>query len=102
MTVVEPSGPDQIPGRGRCGHGSRRAGLSPAQTRHDGSEGPAHADARLSPSARCASCANRHGAIIAYGLMMVEVALRATEHLARDGVEVTVVDMATIKPIDRR
>ncbi len=98
MTVIEPSGPDQIPAVVEA-VAAHDGPVYLRLKRADGSEGPARGRTPFAIGKMRVLREGGHGAIVACGLM-VEVALRAAEHLARDGVEVTVVDMATIKPID--
>ena len=54
----------------------------------------------VAPAARI-SRTGRHLSVITYGLM-VHQALKAAAHLAQEGVEVEVLDLRTLKPLDEQ
>lgn len=98
MTVIEPSGPDQI--RAVVDAVARHDGpIYLRLKRADGSEGPVREHTPFAIGKMRILREGAHGAIVACGLM-VDNALRAARLLSTEGLEITVVDMATIKPVD--
>lgn len=98
MTVIEPSGPDQV----RAAVAAIAAYDGPVYLRlkrADGTEKTNGAASDFTIGKMRILREGKHGLIIACGLM-VDIALSAANLLAAEGVETTVVDMATIKPLD--
>ncbi len=98
MTVIEPNGPDQV----RAAVAAMAAHEGPVYLRlkrADGTETSGTAPSDFSIGKMRILREGRHGMIVACGLM-VAVALSSADVLAAEGIELTVVDMATIKPLD--
>ncbi|MFB9948582.1 transketolase family protein [Rhizobium puerariae] len=99
MTVIEPSGSEQV----RAAVAAIAEHDGPVYLRlkrADGTEkaaGAAATDFRIGRMRVLRE--GRDGLIVACG-MMVDIAMAAAERLAREQTAVTVVDMATIKPLD--
>jgi len=99
MTVIEPSGPAQV----RAAVAAIAEYDGPVYLRlkrADGTEKPSEASADFRIGRMRVLQQGGDGLIVACG-MMVEIALQAAERLRNeDGKAVSVVDMATIKPLD--
>ncbi|MGF9694061.1 transketolase C-terminal domain-containing protein [Rhizobium sp. 0TCS1.26] len=98
MTVIEPSSPDQV--RAAVAAIARYDGpVYLRLKRADGIENTDDSASDFTIGKMRVLRDGRQGMIVACG-MMVEIALSAAEALSLEGVELTVVDMATIKPLD--
>lgn len=98
MTVIEPSGPDQV----RAAVAAIAAHEGPVYLRlkrADGTEIATNAPSDFRIGKMRVRREGRDGMIVACGLM-VDIALSSAIVLAADGIELTVVDMATVKPLD--
>jgi transketolase len=98
MTVIEPAGPEQL-------GAAVTAALSvngPVYLRMKRPEGPVTEivprDLTVGRAERLRE--GRNGTIVTCGVT-IAAALEAADHLARRGIEVTVLNMATLKPLDR-
>ncbi|MGN7292535.1 transketolase family protein [Rhizobium sp. SAFR-030] len=98
MTVIEPSSPDQV--RAAVAAIARYDGpVYLRLKRADGIENTDDSASDFTIGKMRVLRDGRQGMIVACG-MMVDIALSAAEALSLEGVELTVVDMATIKPLD--
>ena len=98
MTVIEPSSPDQV--RAAVAAIARYDGpVYLRLKRADGTENTDDSASDFTIGKMRVLRDGRQGMIVACG-MMVDIALSAAEALSLQGVELTVVDMATIKPLD--
>jgi transketolase len=98
MTVIEPSSPDQV--RAAVAAIARYDGpVYLRLKRADGTENTDDSASNFTIGEMRVLRDGGQGLIVACG-MMVEIALAAAKLLSLEGVEVTVVDMATIKPLD--
>lgn len=98
MTVIEPSGPDQV----RAAVAAIAAYDGPVYLRlkrADGTEKTTETATNFTIGKMRILHDGKHGMIVACGLM-TDIALAAADLLAGEGIDVTVVDMATIKPLD--
>lgn len=98
MVVIEPSGPAQV----RAAVAAIAAYDGPVYLRlkrADGAEKAAEAASDFKIGEMRVLRWGTGGLIVACG-MMVDIACDAADRLAGEGVDVTVVDMATIKPLD--
>lgn len=98
MVVIEPSGPAQV----RSAVAAIADYDGPVYLRLKRADGTERMESGDSPFPIGKMRLLRHGAdglIVACG-MMVDKALAAADRLAGEGLEMTVVDMATIKPLD--
>ncbi|MBR0840996.1 transketolase [Bradyrhizobium liaoningense] len=98
MTVIEPSGSSDV----RAAVAAAAAHEGPVYLRlkrADGTEGAAKATSEFQIGGMQVLRHGADGLVIACG-MMVAIALRAAETLAREGMSLTVVDMSTVKPLD--
>lgn len=98
MTVIEPSSPDQV--RAAVAAIARYDGpVYLRLKRADGTENTDDSASDFTLGKMRVLRDGRQGMIVACGIM-VDIALSAAEALSLEGVELTVVDMATIKPLD--
>lgn len=98
VKVIEPSGPNEV----RAAVAAIAACEGPVYLRlkrADGTEKATGAASDFAIGKMRILREGRGGLIIACGLM-VDIGMDAADLLARDGIDVTVVDMATIKPLD--
>lgn len=97
MTVIEPSGPEQM----AAAVGAALAVEGPVYLRmkRPDAAAPAPPARALTPGRGEVLKPGRDGAIIACGLS-VAAALQAADALAAEGIDVGVVNMATVKPLD--
>ncbi|CDZ47812.1 transketolase family protein [Neorhizobium galegae] len=98
MVVVEPSGPAQV----RAAVAAIAAYNGPVYLRlkrADGTEKPTEAASDFHIGRMRVLRTGKSGLVVACG-MMVDIALEAAGSLDGEGIDVTVVDMSTIKPID--
>ncbi|MCO5733306.1 transketolase C-terminal domain-containing protein [Rhizobium sp. SSA_523] len=98
MTVIEPSSPDQV--RASVAAIARHEGpVYLRLKRADGTEVVGDPASDFTIGKMRVLREGQQGLIVACG-MMVYIARSAADALSRDGIEMTVVDMATIKPLD--
>jgi transketolase len=98
MTVIEPSSPDQV----RASVAAIASYDGPVYLRlkrTDGTERAGETASEFTIGKMRVLREGRQALIVACG-MMVDIALSAANLLSREGLEMTVVDMATIKPLD--
>ena len=98
MTVIEPRGQGDV----RAAVAAAAAHEGPVYLRlkrADGSDEPAPATSDFRIGKMQVLRRGADGLLVACG-MMVAIALRAAETLAREGISLTVVDMSTVKPLD--
>jgi len=98
MTVIEPSSPDQV--RASVAAIAKYDGpVYLRLKRTDGTERAGETASEFTIGKMRVLREGRQGLIVACG-MMVDIALSAADELSREGVEMTIVDMSTIKPLD--
>lgn len=98
MVVVEPSGPAQV----RAAVAAIAAYSGPVYLRlkrADGTEKLTEAASDFQIGKMRVLRGGKGGLLVACG-MMVDIALEVADRLAGEGIELTVVDMSTIKPLD--
>jgi transketolase len=99
MTVIEPSGPGEVPAAVRAA-AAHDGPVYLRLKRADGTEQVPAVSEEAMPIGRVRILrAPGEGLLLACG-MMVEQALLAAERLAAEGIQVGVVDVPTLKPID--
>jgi transketolase len=98
MTVIEPNGAGQIPAAVAAA-ASHRGPVYLRIGRVGRLEGEAAPDAELRVGKVIWRRRGMDGLVIASGVM-VHIALRAAERLAREGISLAIIDSPTIKPLD--
>jgi transketolase len=96
MTLIEPSGPEEMRAAVRAAADHR----GPVYLRMKRADARPTQEAPLTIGRGRILREGEHGVIFACGLM-VEAARSAAAELAREGIELAVVNLSTIKPLDR-